>query len=282
MSLVHHYTSINTLSLILKHRTIRFNRLDRVDDVSEADAYGDYKLGKFIYASCWTDSLTESIPLWHMYTANMRGIRISFEADWMNYQPIKVSPKHKLFPVGQGQSYSPIPLEQFWTDSYFILPSFLKKENLLKKVKYVDNPSDYLKNAVSLKNNPDGTVNLEISQVNDFATYKHKVWSFQEEVRFVLVILPAIPIPEDGVGSDDYTRDFPNHVIHSITNGNGPKLDYFDMEINPNVLNNINVTLGPLCDDSDATIVEALLEKHTTNGSIRNSSLSGRIRNAQK
>ncbi len=266
MSLIHHYTSINTLGLILKHKKIRFNRLDRVDDVSESKAYGSFHLGKFIFVSCWTNTFDESIPLWHMYTDNMRGVRFSVESDWMNYQPINVNPRYGLFPVGVSESLSPIPFDKFWNDNFFILPSFLKKENLLKEVKYVENPSDYLKGAVCLQKNPDGIVNLEMSQVNDFATYKQKVWSFQEEVRFVLVILPAIPIPEDGVGSPNYTRDFPNHVIHSITN----------------VINKLNVTLGPLCDDSDAILVEALLEKYTTNGTVRKSNLTGTIRNPKK
>ena len=33
---IHHYTSIETLALILKHKTIRFNRLDQVDDMEES------------------------------------------------------------------------------------------------------------------------------------------------------------------------------------------------------------------------------------------------------
>lgn len=36
---IHHYTSLETLALILNHRTIRFNRLDKVDDMEEAE-YG--------------------------------------------------------------------------------------------------------------------------------------------------------------------------------------------------------------------------------------------------
>ena len=32
---LYHYTSLATLALILKNRTIMFNRLDRVDDVEE-------------------------------------------------------------------------------------------------------------------------------------------------------------------------------------------------------------------------------------------------------
>ena len=32
---IYHYTNIETLALILKNRTIRFNRLDHVDDLEE-------------------------------------------------------------------------------------------------------------------------------------------------------------------------------------------------------------------------------------------------------
>ncbi len=33
---VYHYTSIETLALILKNKSIRFNRLDCVDDLEES------------------------------------------------------------------------------------------------------------------------------------------------------------------------------------------------------------------------------------------------------
>ena len=36
---IYHYTNIETLALILKNKTIRFNRLDRVDDISEGESF---------------------------------------------------------------------------------------------------------------------------------------------------------------------------------------------------------------------------------------------------
>ncbi|WP_214653896.1 hypothetical protein, partial [Vibrio anguillarum] len=67
----HHYTTIETLALILDSRKIRFNRLTNVDDMEEADLYGKYNIGRFLYVSCWTTNSIESIPLWNMYTGNM-------------------------------------------------------------------------------------------------------------------------------------------------------------------------------------------------------------------
>ena len=34
---IYHYTTIETLALILKNHTIRFSRLDKVDDIEESE-----------------------------------------------------------------------------------------------------------------------------------------------------------------------------------------------------------------------------------------------------
>ena len=69
--LIHHYTSINTLALILDSRKLRFNRLDKVDDVKEIDGLTS-GFCTYIYISCWTDEKEESIPLWKMRSEERR------------------------------------------------------------------------------------------------------------------------------------------------------------------------------------------------------------------
>lgn len=52
---LYHYTSIETLALILKHKTIRFSRLDRVDDPDEYSFKEDgITPAHYCYVSCWT------------------------------------------------------------------------------------------------------------------------------------------------------------------------------------------------------------------------------------
>lgn len=51
---LYHYTTIDTLALILKNRTIRFNRLDKVDDLEEKVVSCGVNLAQYIFASCWT------------------------------------------------------------------------------------------------------------------------------------------------------------------------------------------------------------------------------------
>lgn len=280
MSLIHHYTCINTLSLILKHQLIRFNRLDRVDDLSESSSYGEYNLGVFLFVSCWTDSNTESIPLWHMYTDEMRGVRISLERDWMYYRPLSPNPKYNL--IKQGTLYAPVPFERFFNDNYMILPNLLQRDKILKRMHYVDDPSAYLKDVVDLSAQPDGTTKMTLKEVNDFATYKQKVWSFQKEVRFVLFILPTIPIPSDGFSNERYLSALPSHMMNSIIKGNGPNLTDFYIDIDPKVLDNVVVTLGPLCNEGDEIVVDSLLKKYTSNGVMRKSELTGTIRKTGK
>lgn len=73
---LYHYTSIETLALILKNRTIRFNSLDKMDDLQEQQTADVKNIGQFCYISSWTDDATESIPMWNMYGSINLGIRI--------------------------------------------------------------------------------------------------------------------------------------------------------------------------------------------------------------
>lgn len=74
--ILYHYTSLETLALILENKTICFNSLLNVDDIDEAETSDLGTFGKYVYVSCWTDEAEESIAMWQMYTPNMHGIRI--------------------------------------------------------------------------------------------------------------------------------------------------------------------------------------------------------------
>ena len=64
---LYHYTSVETLALILKNKSIRFNSLDKMDDHQEQETSDLKNIGQFIYISSWTDDDTENIPMWNMY-----------------------------------------------------------------------------------------------------------------------------------------------------------------------------------------------------------------------
>ena len=61
---LYHYTNIESLALILKNRTIRFNSLDKMDDLQETMTADVENAGRFTYVSCWTADVKENIALW--------------------------------------------------------------------------------------------------------------------------------------------------------------------------------------------------------------------------
>ena len=275
---VHHYTDINTLALILKHQTIRLNRLDGVDDISESEAYKKVDLAKYLFVSCWTYVDEESIPQWYMYTDNMAGVRITFPRKFFKYRPID-------FPSGvekfvEGEKIAPVPYERIFADHYIILPIFLSPEQIERKVEYVESVEEQYENLIRVKRNPNGIDGYKFKEIHKLAKFKNKAWSFQKEYRYVMFILPSVPPnPETGPFGKEFGSRLAPHLDHHLSNGLGPGLDYFDLDIELNVLNNIKVTLGPLCSEGDKLIVKSLIDNYTDNGEVEESKLAGTIRN---
>ena len=78
---LYHYTSIETLALILSNRTFRLNSLDQMDDLQEKETSDIKNIGQFCYISSWTDDETESIPMWKMYSSLDSGVRIKLKTN---------------------------------------------------------------------------------------------------------------------------------------------------------------------------------------------------------
>ena len=90
---IFHYTTIESLAMILSQKTFRFSRLDTVDDPDEysySKKYG-YNPAEFIFVACWSTNPYESIPQWKIYGGNEKGVRISFEQDMfpLSYEEIE-------------------------------------------------------------------------------------------------------------------------------------------------------------------------------------------------
>lgn len=79
-AVLYHYASLDTLALILHKRTIRFSRLDKVDDPQEQRSADSQNLGKMKLVSCWTSSDEESIPMWREYAGAECGVRIQMKS----------------------------------------------------------------------------------------------------------------------------------------------------------------------------------------------------------
>ncbi len=275
-TLIHHYTEIETLALILEHRTVRFSRLDKVDDVSESKLFGQINLAQFLFVNCWTYEGRESIPQWHMYTREMRGVRISMPRRFFHYQPMILDPDLGIQTI--GSALVPIESHRIFSDDYCILPPFLvRNEFFEKEVEYLDDLQSVYDGVVAISagaNDP----SINISRLQDLAKYKSSDWRFQNELRYVLLAFPSLKIPPGGFNNDEWSQRFSSQVVSSLLNGRGPNMDYIDLPVDPLRLDSIIVTTGPRASHGDKLIVGALVDKYSKNGIVRSSSLEGSIR----
>ncbi len=274
--LIHHYTNINTLALILKNKTIRFNRLDRVDDITEGESFNILKLSEFIFISCWTYDHDESIPQWNMYTERMAVVRISLPKMLFKYEALKIPDKyaHLKMEIENGLS-SPIPFEKMITDNYLISPNFINNiDKFGKKVEYVKDYKEKQNDLIEVIYGSDKK-SISMAKLHDptgMACFKDPAWFFQKEFRFVLFILP---LPKNWSFYNSKVVEFQKEQLYK---GKGPDLMYFDVDINTEILNKVHITTGPVCTEGELILVESLLERYAPKGTLSKSKFEGTIR----
>lgn len=264
---IYHYTSIQTLALILKYRKIRFNRLDRVDDMEES-IYGSgpsqTKLGMYSFVSCWTKNAKENLALWNMYT-RYKGIRIGL--DEMPFPTYKVNDKFtSLLPnaINFGKDY--------------FMTSF-NNEAKLYDVEYVENPQEEIEKLITPTKN--GGIIVDTTRIGSF---KRKEWEIQKESRFKITVEPA-----DVYGAAKDTLESQSAPIYnflykmfdslgtSIMTNKPIETTYIDLTLDSKKLESMEIMMGPLTTEADRIIVESLLSPYP-HAHISNSVFWGKLR----
>lgn len=276
--LIHHYTNIESLAMILSTKKIRFNRLDRMDDLEEGrvEAQG-IPLGKYTYVSCWTEDDEESIPLWKMYANNDSGVRISLPVDMfkdyfildglmgdsnVSAQILNVLPK-----MASTITWK-IPSKEYFRKKYLIIPVYSHNlNNFYIKIHYVDDVAIQTKDIVVVSHNENGTYDMSV-EISKVGKYKHKRWAFQNESRFVLTIIPV----ENEISLDD-ANSYIKFVGKALSTGMQPYFETYDMSLRDDVLDELEVTLSPSITAGQRVIVESLLKQYAPKAKLMESSL---------
>ena len=269
---IYHYTSIETLALILKSKSIRFNRLDNVDDLEES-MYGsgpkNQNLSKYIFVSCWTKSEEENLALWKMY-AGYNGIRIGLDEN--------------LFVSYPNTPFDTI--ESFYKDIFHFGPDYCaaQQNNLtkLEEVKYIDSPRFAVNDLVSISGN---TLSIKTS---NWGLVKSKEWAIQQESRFRIQTLPL-----NYAYVKSYSAEILNTmdrmvltkaiievipaIVRSIEEDYKPQTSELFMPITDDALNNMEIMMGPQTSDAQRLIVEALVQD-LSNITLTDSKFKGKVR----
>lgn len=264
---LYHYTSIETLAFILKYKTIRFNRLDLVDDPEESLTKDLGVLGRFCFVSCWTSMAEESIPMWYMYSKNMKGVRIKlpiFPFKEYIYKPYSQQWTKKNEVVERSDEYEEENYSSYIDLDYFFskncsTPSL--KENILSNVIYTTDEGLIYPHVLE---NIDGGVNIHIDKLG---IYKRKYWEFQQELRYKIFVSPFCP--NDIV---DATPEKINEIAKRFVTSSLLFNDIF-LSLDDDKFKDMEIRLGPKVSDAEKIIVESLVKEYNLSAIVTKSVL---------
>lgn len=238
---LYHYTSIETLALILKNKTMRFSRLDCVDDPDEYSFSRDgITPAHYCFVSCWTKNSRENLPQWYMYGNSTHGIRIELDSD--------------MFEVSGN-----IIVPSFFDDEFMrknrlmVMP--LLNDGFLRDIIYKDNAFESV------------FLNIGSQKAIDFkkiGIYKNTDWAFQQECRFMFYTIPLLPNGKV-------------NIQNALQNNIAPSVTQIDLPIKEEVLQNMSIMLGPQVSEAEKTIVQSLMKVYLDRQNTVNSVYTGKM-----
>jgi len=268
---IYHYTSLDTLELILTNRTLRFTRIDRLDDGMEAATFpGD--LSKKFFVSCWTTDPSDTPMAWRrFYTAcsddPATRVRISIVRKPFQYRCLGVVGGDGREAWLSPEFAQPFPFFSRFTASYVVDDMNMTQQSWFgRSVAYVDQVENFY--ADRIIRHADG--GLELRAIQDFATHKERGWDEQREYRFVLCAAPPIPGLD---GSVEVPPSMEWEIFRrawcagSMRDGTYPDVDKIDMPIHLDAISDMEVMLSPTCSEGSIgrtrDIVQRLLPRAT-------------------
>jgi hypothetical protein len=250
-----HYTSIETLALILANRTLRFSRLDSVNDTEEAIASDLPGASTLVFASCWTAQERESLAMWRMYTPNFQGVRISLPNN-------PFAGRHSPIIVERGgaiQRFDGKVEINRKNDGVGIVSYYVTGPN---KIHYSDD--ECFRNAPCLL--IEG--GHRSVQLHDLGMVKSKHWEFEEEWRYKILATMS----EARVAEGDATS---NPALDLVRFPVCEKAVFVPLDAD--CLQRMDVVLGPCISDGQALIVKTLLAAYAGSGVLSRSQIKMRL-----
>lgn len=267
---LYHYTTVESLALILKNRTLRLNPLDKMDDLQEAQSLSRQNYGQFVYVSSWTDMKEESIPMWKMYSSMTSGVRISLPP--CPFQIFDLSQNCFRDPTLQERAsmYTTTalyPVVNIYDDLQRNVSTATNIGQQLHKVEYTD---DVEKLCPKLEKIDGDKAHIALDMMG---IYKSSIWSFQSEYRYLIRSIPCNLL--GGNAMQNWSI-----VVNTMIQMGGVKSNrqYIDLRLAGNMLDQMVITTSPAISPSNKIIVEALLSQFCPKARIESSALEGKVR----
>lgn len=255
---LYHYTSLETLALILRNRTIRFTRLDKVDDPQEQRSADSLNLGKMKLVSCWTSAEEESIPMWREYAGAECGVRIQMKRYPFKQYSVSTESLSKLSNgavlKAPGGSFDGLhlPLEDFWDRSYHF-KEMARSVEMLHEVQYTNDKSLLFPEVIRSCGN--GWIEADL---NALGVHKATAWSYQREWRYVLT---AVPMGIASIIRGDV--EAVNRATEVILDRCDPEIpSFYDLVISDEAFASMKIVGSPKMTPGNRLILDALVQKY--------------------
>ncbi|WP_026523782.1 hypothetical protein [Butyrivibrio sp. MB2005] len=216
---LYHYTSIDTLKKILENKTIKFSRLDTMNDPLEGiitinESQELLNARKCMYCSCWSEESEESISMWGVYN-RFRGVRIKARSDlFADFQGVMECecgfvPYGAIDPVDSG-----------------VRATIDKRPIMINKVygpiKVTYQPLSELQGCIAKEGDFWEGINEPSFKIKiaDIGNHKNSFWEYEKEWRYKLSAFSAIgarDIETLKSGSNDYLmKEMYVHIKRNI------------------------------------------------------------------
>lgn len=265
---LYHYTSVDSLALILKNKTIRLNTLDKMDDLQEQKTADINNFGKFFFVSSWTSDESESIPMWKMYTAPNSGVRIKLRKNpfkWTITTGADFIKKIGYIPSNQETV-------SFQQKTFLNLAELMKlgvycaqawSGDILREVIYTTD-KNLLEPKVVTVDEKGTTISY-----GELGRYKNEHWKFQKEWRYLMSFLPM----DFSFSPDKMYEEFSKTALKIISGTAALPISYFDLIIDEEYFKEMEITPSPQMSAGNRVILDDLVEKYNPNAIVRESTL---------
>ena len=264
--MLYHYTSLESLALILKYHTIRLHPLNVLDDLQEQKTADVPNLGKFIFISSWTSEKEESIPMWKMYSGTEEGVRVGLPKDPFSKSRITGEDLNRAGVFWFPGKDAPAEIGCFLNPVDMLSKGYITRQtfadSILTKVEYTDDMELLEPKAAKLLQG------IEVGNFTPLGRYKNMYWAFQKEWRYLLEFVPMRPSSPLKM-----VRQYQETVERMLQGVEEAPFPFFDLPISPEAYSKMEIVTGPRLTEGNQILLETLVEKYNPEAKVTKSDL---------
>ena len=274
---LYQYTTMDSVLAILESKTIRFTRLDSLNDLNEG-CCGEYAhLKKYVYISSWSADERESIPMWSLYGRKKdvldEGVRIkvptnlfTFDGDGNLADNLRLEKILGGWNAVVDVKTKPIvlsPVLRTWQEIYGDGDEFIARKQVVGpiRVNYMVNKEYIDKYSSTLRKEYLGTRNAFFP--DQIGYEKADAWSYENEYRFWM----RYPYMRELRGDDEALKGDIQYI----------EGDYIDVFFNEKAIPEMEITLAPNFNPNMIESFKSNLEKLGFSKELQKSALDVRI-----